>query len=182
MRETIREVLTRPRDPDRLLSAVADMRRRLEKEFGTENPWNTKHVRGGLLDLEFIAQYLQLRHGSDHPGIFSPHTSTAIGKLRDAGLIQQKIADDLLDAVYLEGVVRTYLRQIFGEKFDPETQTAPGIRTGLARAAKVDDFAELESALLASQKRVKEIYDELVEEPAAALPAIPDSQEKGELK
>ena len=36
------------------------MRARIAAEKGTDNIWDLKQVRGGLVDLEFIAQYLQL--------------------------------------------------------------------------------------------------------------------------
>ncbi len=44
------------------------MRERIEKEFGTKNPWDIKYVRGGLMDIDFVAQYLMLRHAPQTPG------------------------------------------------------------------------------------------------------------------
>ena len=41
----------------------------------TGDVWNIKHFRGGLVDIEFIAQYLQLRHAADRPEIL--HQATA---------------------------------------------------------------------------------------------------------
>ncbi|MBT7486411.1 MAG: bifunctional [glutamine synthetase] adenylyltransferase/[glutamine synthetase]-adenylyl-L-tyrosine phosphorylase, partial [Rhodospirillales bacterium] len=58
----IAEVLTRPRDGSKLLADVASMRSRMDDEHHTENPLAIKHLRGGLVDIEFISQYLQLRH------------------------------------------------------------------------------------------------------------------------
>ncbi len=43
------------------------MRARIEKEKGTKDIWDLKQVRGGLVDLEFIAQYLQLVHAATAP-------------------------------------------------------------------------------------------------------------------
>ena len=57
------------------------MRARIDKEKGTEDIWDLKQVRGGLVDLEFIAQYLQLVHAAQHPGILSPNTVTALTNL-----------------------------------------------------------------------------------------------------
>ena len=67
----VREILTRPRDPDKVLRDVAEMRVRIEKEFGTTDIWEVKYIRGGTIDVEFIAQYLMLRHASEHPEILS---------------------------------------------------------------------------------------------------------------
>ena len=41
------------------------MRARIEKEKGTRDIWDLKQVRGGLVDLEFIAQHLQLVHAAE---------------------------------------------------------------------------------------------------------------------
>src|SRR5690606_38608036 len=81
----ISDVLTTPRDPDRLLREVADMRQRLRNEFGTDNPWMVKHCRGGLVDLEFIWQYLVLRHGAESPEILSRNSAAAIERLQAHG-------------------------------------------------------------------------------------------------
>ena len=61
----IREVLLRPRDRAKTAADVRDMRARIEKEKGTRDIWELKQVRGGLVDLEFIAQHLQLVHAAE---------------------------------------------------------------------------------------------------------------------
>ncbi len=53
---------------------VRTMRMRIFKEHGSDDPWNLKHVRGGLVEAEFLAQFLQLRHGGDNPEILTPAT------------------------------------------------------------------------------------------------------------
>jgi glutamate-ammonia-ligase adenylyltransferase len=59
------------------------VRARIAKEKGTEDIWDLKQVRGGLVDLEFIAQYLQLKNAAAHPGVLDQSTSGP-RKLRDA--------------------------------------------------------------------------------------------------
>ena len=43
------------------------MRALIAKEKGDSNPWDLKLAAGGLLDIEFVAQYLTLRYASAHP-------------------------------------------------------------------------------------------------------------------
>ena len=60
----------RPPRPRRKSAAdIRDMRERIEAEKATTDIWDLKQVRGGLVDLEFIAQHLQLvfAHGSPVP-------------------------------------------------------------------------------------------------------------------
>ena len=67
--QAIRNALTLERDPARIATDVRDMRARIEKEKGTEDIWDLKQVNGGLVDLEFIVQYLQLVHAHERPEI-----------------------------------------------------------------------------------------------------------------
>src|SRR6516225_11054892 len=58
--DAIGSVLAAKRDPTRLLVDVADMRRRIADENPRPSLWDLKNRRGGLIDLEFIVQYLVL--------------------------------------------------------------------------------------------------------------------------
>ena len=64
--------LARPRDAGQLASDIAAMRRRVAAERGTDDPWAIKYAGGGLFDVEFIAQYLQLRDAATHPRELEP--------------------------------------------------------------------------------------------------------------
>ena len=78
----IRESLTREREPVALTRDVAAMRARMAKEHPGKSIWDIKHRRGGLVDIEFIAQYLILRHAALDPGILSPNTADALTRHR----------------------------------------------------------------------------------------------------
>ena len=78
-----------PRDRAKIAADVLDMRERIAKEKGTDDIWDLKQVRGGLVDVEFIAQYLQLVHAAAHPEVLDQNTVEAFRKLRDAGLLAQ---------------------------------------------------------------------------------------------
>ncbi|MGA8890910.1 MAG: bifunctional [glutamate--ammonia ligase]-adenylyl-L-tyrosine phosphorylase/[glutamate--ammonia-ligase] adenylyltransferase, partial [Anaeromyxobacteraceae bacterium] len=77
--------------PDRaaLAAEVRRMRDRMESEIGKEaaRGKNPKVGRGGIVDVEFAVQYLQLAHGHEHPAIRSPSTPVALRRLREAGLL-----------------------------------------------------------------------------------------------
>jgi glutamate-ammonia-ligase adenylyltransferase len=67
---------------------VHAMRLRMERELGRERAYrhDLKTGRGGLLDVEFAVQLLQMQHGSD-PSIRSPDTSIALEALATAGYL-----------------------------------------------------------------------------------------------
>jgi len=69
--ELRREVLTRPRDPDKLRREVRDMRARMRqhRDRPKAGTFDVKQGEGGLTDIEFLTQYLVLRHAHDHPAL-----------------------------------------------------------------------------------------------------------------
>ena len=166
----LRHVLTRPREPSKLLGDVSDMRRRMDVEHHVEIPWKTKYVRGGLVDMEFIAEYLQLRHASDHGEVLSANTIDAFERLGALGLINPEDRAALVDASRLMRRVRGMLR-LTVDGAQVETHASVGLRTALARAGEAADFDSLRQKLLTAQADVRAIYARIIDEPAAKLPS-----------
>lgn len=89
-----------PRDDQQLQRDVVAMRERM---FANKKPapgqFHLKQSRGGLLDIEFIAQYLVLRHAHRHPDLTTPRATRDILRgARDLGLLERSCADCLLAA------------------------------------------------------------------------------------
>lgn len=63
---------------------IRHMRHRLEQAAGTGN---LKRGQGGLVDIEFLVQMLQLKHGHDTPAVRVPNTLAALAALYEAGLL-----------------------------------------------------------------------------------------------
>ena len=66
---------------------IADMRWRLEETVG---PHDLKRGPGGLVDVEFLMQLLQLRHGRELPEVMRPNTLDAIDALGDAKVLHRE--------------------------------------------------------------------------------------------
>lgn len=94
-RETVRniveQVLHMPRDENRLRSDVLKMRADMAAHKPPQGPLDAKLARGGLVDLEFLVHYLQLRERT----AFEPELGTAIRRLGEAGLIGRELAGHL---------------------------------------------------------------------------------------
>jgi glutamate-ammonia-ligase adenylyltransferase len=164
----IGDILHRPREADKLLADVAAMRRRIDAEHHIEMPWKTKYVRGGLVDLEFIAAYLQLRHGAEHPHITAPNTVDAFRRLGATGLLEAADTGALIAASLLMRRVRGMLR-LTVDGTQVERQSSAALRAALARVGEAADFDGLRDKVLAAQDKVRHIYARLIDEPAAAL-------------
>jgi glutamate-ammonia-ligase adenylyltransferase len=159
--KAIRDVLVKPRDRTRTAADVRDMRARIEKEKGTRDPWELKQVRGGLVDLEFIAQYEQLVHAEAHPHVLSQNTVAAITKLSDAGLLPPAAAEALLPAARLLSNLTQVLRLCLDDTFEP-AKAPDGLKALLARAGEAPDFRRLEADLTAREGEVATLFDQLI--------------------
>lgn len=166
LEEEIQLILTRPRDPDQLVIDVAKMRGRMAKEHRGQSPWDIKHRRGGLVDAEFMVQYLQLRHASDHPEILSSNAVTAIDNLAEAKLIDRDFATGVGDALRFWHRVQTVLRLTTTDNLDDEAR-ADGPRRALVRAVGVEDFDALVAAMEETAASVHRRFEEMIDKPAA---------------
>jgi len=83
--------------PDDTRSEIARLRGRMENEIAREDKshLNIKTGRGGMVDVEFIVQYLQLLHGGAHPAVRSPNSLQVLEALLEAGLIDREAFETL---------------------------------------------------------------------------------------
>ena len=157
----IRATLVMPRDRDKIAADVRDMRLRIAAEKGTDKIWDLKQVRGGLVDLEFIAQHLQLVHAAAHPEVLDQNTIGALQRMADAGLLAAADAKSLAEAGRLVHDLTQILRLSLDHPFDPAT--APGgLKVLLARAGGAKDFNALEVDLKAAISSVFNAFERLV--------------------
>ncbi|HSR70948.1 MAG TPA: bifunctional [glutamine synthetase] adenylyltransferase/[glutamine synthetase]-adenylyl-L-tyrosine phosphorylase, partial [Kiloniellales bacterium] len=168
--ETIREVICRPRDPDKLLAEVANMRARVEREHPAKTIWSVKYLRGGLMDLEFLAQYLVLRHASEHPEILDGATAAVFAKAARAGFIGSTLAQRLIATTRLMREVQGMLRLTAAPAFDADSGSA-SLQSMLTRATGMESFSALRDALVTQAQIAHEVFVETIEEPAKALAA-----------
>ncbi|MDE0058585.1 MAG: bifunctional [glutamine synthetase] adenylyltransferase/[glutamine synthetase]-adenylyl-L-tyrosine phosphorylase, partial [Defluviicoccus sp.] len=168
--QTIASALTRKRDPDRLVSAVADMRERMERELAVDDFWSIKRFRGGMIDIEFIAQYLQLRHAHLHPEVLSTDTTEALERLAEAGCLDPSVAGELIEAMTLWRRLQGIVRLAFGAGVAGRHES-PALQAFVARATGAADYAALEERSLALAARSYRHFEEIVARPAAEAEA-----------
>ncbi|HML91775.1 bifunctional [glutamine synthetase] adenylyltransferase/[glutamine synthetase]-adenylyl-L-tyrosine phosphorylase [Methyloceanibacter sp.] len=159
--KTIRAVLTKPRDRSAVAGEVHEMRRRIAAEKGTDDIWDLKQVRGGIVDLEFIAQYLQIVNAAERPEVLDQNTEDALAKLAAAGVLGKADAELLIPAARLYQSVTQILRLCLEDRFD--VADAPrALRELLARSADLPDFSTLEATLKDTLSRVHDAFNRLV--------------------
>jgi glutamate-ammonia-ligase adenylyltransferase len=158
----IARVLSLKRDVALVRRDAAEMRRAITAEKGEGNRWDFKNAAGGLTDIEFIAQYLQLVNAVNRPEILDTNTGRVLVQAQSLGLL------DTADSEFLRGAWQLYadlgqiLRLCLSGSFDPK-QAGPGLLTLLARAAGLPDFTTLDAHLNDMQKRVRVCFTRLLE-------------------
>jgi len=168
----IRDILTRPRDPERLLTDVDDMRQRLHRARPAASVWDVKDRRGGLIDVEFTAQYLQLRHGHDRPEILSVATGAALAHATEIGALDRADAEVLIQADRLWRTILGMLRLTVAGSFI-EIQAPAGLKAALAAAAGAADFDALKQRMAETATKVQAIFRNVIEDPAQRAVGAP---------
>jgi glutamate-ammonia-ligase adenylyltransferase len=149
-----------PLQMESLDAELRSMKRRIETErVGLEE--RSRHLKlgpGGLSDIEFLVQRLQLLHGAAHPELHVPSTFDALRAAGRLGLLPEDAVRDLLAGLTFLTLLRQRLRlRSAGTPTDllPED---PAEQTVLARSLHLPDAAALLDRYRATTARVRELF------------------------
>ena len=143
-----RELLCRPRPIGSLGAEVIEMRRRIEAHHGTR--LDLKRGTGGIVDVEFMAQYLVLAFAHEHPGLATYSDNVRIlEEAGNAGVLAQDKAERLVLAyLALRGEVHR-------------------------RSLDLSESAQTDAALTVHREAVCETWEGLFEEPRPLVTKAP---------
>lgn len=157
----ITAILTAPRDTAVTQADVLDMRRRLERDKGPRGEWDIKRVPGGMVDIEFIAQYLQLITGPDNAAVLQVSTADALNSAASAGALPPQQNEILQEALMLYALMTAYLAVAVEGFFDP-VKAPKVVARRLSELCKVADFSALETRYHESRKAVRQVFESVV--------------------
>ena len=100
------------------LATALDLRQRQVKELVEPGQTNVKYSPGGLIDIEYAVQYLQLLHGHRHPGPRTPNTLEALRALDQTGVLAPDKVTALRDAYLFLRTLIDGLRIVRGNAKD----------------------------------------------------------------
>jgi glutamate-ammonia-ligase adenylyltransferase len=135
----IRTTLTVKRDPRRVARDASEMRALIEKEKGRGGKFDLKLMQGGIIDIEFIAQYLTLAHAHACPDLLPTETAAKLSAAAREGYLSPEHGDALLHAHQLYARFTQMQRLTLGSDADPMI-AAEGVKRRLAEAVDVPDF------------------------------------------
>ena len=82
------------------LASVRLAKQKIDRQVEKKSGFNVKLGRGGIREIEFIAQAFNLAHGGRDDWLRVPHTLVSLGRLADRGFITQVERSELFDAYY----------------------------------------------------------------------------------
>jgi glutamate-ammonia-ligase adenylyltransferase len=160
--KAIGDILVAPaKEGSRFAADILEMRTLIETEKGGGGPWDIKQAPGGLVDVEFITQYLQLIHMRHHPDLARVETEDALRAEAAAGVLEPGDAAILMPAVRLYQSLNQIIRLCVEEPFEPK-EAPRGLRDLLCRVADAPDFTRLEAQLIETETKVRETLERLI--------------------
>jgi glutamate-ammonia-ligase adenylyltransferase len=155
-------VYTHAGSVERALRNVRLAKQKIDHQRVTEGRgFNVKLGRGGVREIEFIAQALQLAHGADDPWLHAPHTLISLGRLADRTHITERERTELSEAYAFLRTLEHRLQMEHGLQTHTVPEDTPR-RTLLARRMSftgADALSKFDAALAAHTSRVRAAYE-----------------------
>jgi len=172
VRRAINALLYGPQAPPPDLEEMRALRTRMERELGKESPGrlHVKFGRGGLVDVEFITQALQLLHGRRHPALRRPNTIRVIRAVKAAAILAAAECEALEEHYRFLRRVSAGLR-LFGARPADALEPAGPIPGRLAKALEYPSRKEFLDDYRRRTSWVRALYDRvaLADRPGGAL-------------
>ncbi|MDF1607257.1 bifunctional [glutamine synthetase] adenylyltransferase/[glutamine synthetase]-adenylyl-L-tyrosine phosphorylase [Hoeflea sp. YIM 152468] len=181
-RALIDAVLAKPRDEATLLADLVEMRQLIEQEKPPHDIWDVKLIPGGLIDIEFLAQYLSLKARADG-WLPAPEDDGAAGLLSVAETAPVIPAFERSECTNTDATLKALGPDALGDEATEELRRALALWSGHAqivrlcaeggfaprespaglidlvtRAGDAPDLASLEADFKATAKRVRAIF------------------------
>ncbi|MBF0370920.1 MAG: bifunctional [glutamate--ammonia ligase]-adenylyl-L-tyrosine phosphorylase/[glutamate--ammonia-ligase] adenylyltransferase [Magnetococcales bacterium] len=162
IKEEIQTVLTKPRNPEEVQKEVDTMRQRM---YGEKKPpageVDIKQTRGGIVDIEFLVQYLILAHAANHPEIAQRNATNALLSLHRAGFLDFNQYATLDGCYSFLRLVENRLR-LLHDRSENRIGPDPQSRKRLGRLCGLQADEDIVAVLEEHFKPVRKIYDALL--------------------
>jgi len=138
---------------------IARIKARIEASLGDEA--NIKLRAGGIRDIEFIVQTLQLLNGGKHPSIRSANTLTAVERLGEKGFLSPEEMEALTGAYQFLRTLEHRLQTMW----NTQTHTVPSdgqTQTKVARMMGLSSADLLQTAITSHVTTVRGIFDSVL--------------------
>ena len=158
---TRRSILRQQRPRKDLVAQLTDLREDLRGDDPDEDIWAIEQRRGGLIDAEFIAQYLQLLHAAETEEVLAGDPISVFEAAGSHGLIESETARELAEAATLWHNLHGILSLTVEERF-VEATAPPALLAVIERACDMTGIDSLKEAMRETTARTAGHYDRLL--------------------
>ena len=145
-----------------LADETKSMREKLRTQFGTQNIWEVKHTRGGLVDIEFVCQFLTLKYAKTNPEIIRANTPDCLKVLNTAGHLKRGDYQSLLAGYELQQTVQSQLRLCLDKPPQQDSDIPEGLQQILVDATVCKSFDQLKKHILDTQRHCHTLFNSLI--------------------
>lgn len=138
----IRRLLCRPRDEETLKKDVSEMREKVKSQFPAKRMRDVKYCDGGMVDIEFSAQYLQLKYASEYPDILQRSVRPVLKKAHEYGLISDEAYTALDEAYRLWSLLSVLFSVCLADTEDDIDAVSEDVRKKICSFCGVGDIAD----------------------------------------
>ncbi len=160
LQQEIRAALSRNQEAAAIRNATAAMLAKVNAEIAPAGPWDVKYRKGGMMELAFIAEALQLIHGQADPSLFRANTAEAIRGLARAGHLSRQDCAVLLRVDLLWRTIQG-IDRITGLR-DQDIDPPPAMLAPLLRATDTAGLARLRAAMAQAGDDVHDCFNRLI--------------------
>jgi [glutamine synthetase] adenylyltransferase / [glutamine synthetase]-adenylyl-L-tyrosine phosphorylase len=160
--DAIEAALRRRRDPVATATDVLEMRALMMRERPAQGFWDLKLVAGGLVDIEFCAQYLQLIVAAQG-GPLLTNTHQALSALESLDLAPRQLFEDLKGAWILQQDLSQILKIALEDDGAPEQEPA-SFRTLLVKTGGARTFPNLKARMARARIAAQNAFKVLIED------------------
>ncbi len=161
LESVIRETLAARRDPAATLKDVTDMRALMLREHKENSCWDIKRKRGGLVELEFIVQTLQLLNAHKRPAVLHQNTAIALQALQSLAILPPDTCATMAETLSLYGKLTQLWRLCMEGDYRPADATS-GLNQAICRAAAMPDISSIEALLDEVAEKTRLIFDAVI--------------------
>jgi len=151
------------------VASIREMKAQVEAEHARDARFHVKLGAGGIRDVEFVAQALQLLHGGRIPQVRGRSAQAALLALAEVGVLPEATCQELLRAYRFLRRLENRL-QMQAERQTHWLPVAAAARERIARGLfpGPDAVAQLDARLAAHTERVRGAFDALLAEEGSA--------------
>ncbi len=137
-----------------------EMRIRLWQQHGTNNEWNVKQSRGGLMDITFIAQVISLQNIEKHPELIGLPLHPLLEKLAALKLLDSDKSQQLSDAYHFQQSVQLLMRLCHNDASSEVFSV--GLKEMMARSLGLKEFNQVQEQLHQHRQASYKLFNEMI--------------------